>query len=61
MTANLLKPLTLLNAEARRSADDDLRRNWIKESGSWSVGVDGAFIADRADVEGGALLTARLQ
>ncbi len=52
----MLKPLTTLDAEARRAADDDLRRNWIIRYGNWSVGVDGAFIADRADPVQGALL-----
>src|SRR5262249_52412821 len=54
----ILKPLTILNADARRAADEDMRRNWIKVSGAsaWSVGIDGAFVADRADAGTGALL-----
>jgi hypothetical protein len=34
--------------------DEDFRRNWHVES--WSVGVDGAFVADRADDQAGATL-----
>ena len=33
-----------------------MRRNWIRHSGAWSVGLDGAFIADRADDQRGAIL-----
>jgi hypothetical protein len=56
VTASMLKPLSLINAAARRAADEDFWRNWIRESGSWSVGVDGAFIADRANAAEGAVL-----
>jgi hypothetical protein len=48
--------MSIANAEARRGADDDFWRNWIRESGSWSVGVDGAFVAERADAGAGATL-----
>ena len=57
VSSNLLKPMSLANAEARRGADEDFWRNWITESGSWRVGVDGAFIADRADAGAGDALT----
>lgn len=66
-TATLLKPMSILNAQTRRAADDDMRRNWCFETasactndaafrGSWSVALDGAFWADRADAAGGAVL-----
>ncbi len=57
VTNRMLKPMSILNAQARRAADEDLRRNWHIESGAWSVAVDGAFVADQADAENGALLT----
>ena len=58
VSETMLRPLTILNAQARRAADEDLRRNWIIESGpqAWSVGLDGAFVADRADDQAGATL-----
>ena len=58
VTATMLKPLSILNAQARRAAEEDLRRNWQVEAGrsAWSVGLDGAFIADRADDGVGAVL-----
>ena len=57
VSERMLRPLTILNAQARRAADDDMRRNWERTSNAWSVAVDGAFLADRADAENGALLT----
>jgi len=57
VSTKLLKPMSLANAEARRGADEDFWRNWISVSGSWHVGVDGAFIADRADAGAGHTLT----
>jgi hypothetical protein len=57
VSSNLLEPMSLANAEARRGADEDFWRNWIAETGSWRVGVDGAFIADRADALAGDTLT----
>jgi hypothetical protein len=61
VTDTMLWPLTVLNAEMRSAADDDFRRNWRIESGAgvWSVGVDGAFLADRADDRVGAVLRRR--
>ena len=58
VTETMLWPLSILNAQARRAADDDFRRNWFVESmpGAWSVGLDGAFVADRADDRAGAVL-----
>lgn len=57
VSTKLMKPMSLANAEARRGADEDFWRNWISESGSWHVGVDGAFIADRADAGAGHTIT----
>jgi hypothetical protein len=57
ISSRILKPMSLANAEARRGADEDFWRNWVRESGTWAVGVDGAFIADRADAQAGAALT----
>ena len=58
ISETLLRPMSILNAEMRNAADDDFRRNWRIEFGaaSWSVGVDGAFVADRADDGAGAVL-----
>ena len=58
VTETMLWPLSIRNAQARRAADEDFRRNWHIESGrgSWSVGLDGAFVADRADDRAGATL-----
>ena len=58
VTERMLWPLSTLNAKARRAADDDFRRNWFIDSGhsAWSVGLDGAFVVDRADDQGGAVL-----
>lgn len=56
ITHNNLKPLSILNGEARRAADEDFWRNWIRESGHWSVALDGAFLAHKANAEEGALL-----
>ena len=58
VSETMLWPMSLANARARRSADDDFRRNWRAESGlaCWSVGLDGAFLADRADDRAGATL-----
>jgi hypothetical protein len=58
VTETMLWPLSIRNAAARRAADEDFRRNWVAESGRecWSVGVDGAFVADRADDVAGATL-----
>lgn len=58
VSETMLWPLTIANAQARRAADDDFRRNWHIESGPqcWSVGLDGAFVADRADDQAGATL-----
>jgi len=58
VTERMLWPLSILNAKARRAADEDFRRNWFIDSGheAWSVGLDGAFVADRADDERGAVL-----
>jgi hypothetical protein len=58
VSETMLRPMAILNAQARRAADDDFRRNWRIESGpqSWSVGLDGAFVADRADDQVGATL-----
>lgn len=58
LSQRALKPLSVRNAQARRAADDDFRRNWQIESGhdAWSVGVDGAFIADHADDAAGATM-----
>jgi len=58
VSETMLRPMAILNAQARRAADDDFRRNWRIESGqqSWSVGLDGAFVADRADGQAGATL-----
>jgi hypothetical protein len=54
----MLWPMATLNARARRAADDDFRRNWRIESSPacWSVGLDGVFVADRADDQAGATL-----
>ena len=57
ISERMVKPMSYLNAQARRSADDDMRRNWQKEAGAWSVAVDGAFVADHADAGAGAVLT----
>jgi len=57
VTSTILKPMSLDNGEIRRGADEDFWRNWIRNSGSWHVGVDGAFIADRADAQNGSVLT----
>ena len=58
VTERMLWPLSILNAKARRAAEEDFRRNWFIDSGhaAWSVGLDGAFVADRADDQGGAVL-----
>lgn len=67
VSQRMLKPLSILNAEARRAADEDMRRNWCFETpngctnnpafrGAWSVALDGAFLADRADAQGGAVI-----
>ena len=58
VTETMLWPLSIRNAAARRAADEDFRRNWVAESGRecWSVGLDGAFVADRADDSAGATL-----
>jgi hypothetical protein len=58
VSERMLWPLSILNAKARRAADDDFRRNWFIDSGhaAWSVGLDGAFVADRADDQVGAVL-----
>ena len=67
VSTNLLKGLSLLNAAARRAADEDMRRNWCFETatgctnnpavaGPWSVAEDGAFFADRANSNQGAVL-----
>jgi hypothetical protein len=58
VSASMLKPLSILNAQARRAAEEDLRRNWQIEAGreAWSVGLDGSFFADRADDGNGAIL-----
>lgn len=58
VSQTMLWPMSIANARARRAADDDFRRNWRAESGlaCWSVGVDGAFVADRADDQAGATL-----
>jgi len=58
VTERMLWPLSILNAKARRAAEEDFRRNWFIDSGhaAWSVGLDGAFIADRADDQQGAVL-----
>jgi hypothetical protein len=57
ITNRVLKPMSIVNADIRRGADEDFWRNWIRESGSWHVGVDGAFVADHADAGAGATLT----
>jgi hypothetical protein len=58
VSERMLWPLSILNAKARRAADEDFRRNWFIDSGhaAWSVGLDGAFVADRADDRAGAVL-----
>ena len=58
VTETMLWPLSIRNGEARRAADEDFRRNWYAESGReyWSVGLDGALVADRADDRAGATL-----
>jgi hypothetical protein len=58
LSKRVIKPMSIRNAQARRAADDDFRRNWQIESGrdAWSVGVDGAFIASAADDGAGATL-----
>jgi hypothetical protein len=58
LSKRVMKPMSIRNAQARRAADDDFRRNWQIESGrhAWSVGVDGAFIATAADDGAGATL-----
>jgi hypothetical protein len=58
VTERMLWPLSILNAKARRAAEEDFRRNWFIDSGhaAWSVGLDGAFVADRADDQSGAVL-----
>jgi hypothetical protein len=58
VSETMLWPMTIANAQARRAADEDFRRNWQVESGPqcWSVGLDGAFMADRADDQAGATL-----
>lgn len=58
VTERMLWPLSILNAKARQAAEEDFRRNWFIDSGHsvWSVGLDGAFVADRADDRAGAVL-----
>lgn len=58
LTNTVLKALSIRNGQARRAADDDFRRNWAIEAGpgAWTVGVDGAFVADQADDGQGAIL-----
>jgi hypothetical protein len=58
VSETMLWPLSIQNAAARRASDEDFRRNWVAESGRecWSVGLDGAFVADRADDGAGATL-----
>jgi hypothetical protein len=58
VTEKMLWPLSILNADARRAADEDFRRNWVIESGgaAWSVGQDGAFVVEGADDQAGAIL-----
>ncbi|MGE5111730.1 MAG: hypothetical protein ACM3JB_12790 [Acidobacteriaceae bacterium] len=68
VSVNLLRGMTLMNATARRAADEDMRRNWCFEIASggcsndprsgqmWSVAEDGAFFADRSDDQHGAVL-----
>ena len=51
-TRSLLRPLTLLNAEARNAADDDLRQNWSPVSGEFTLDDTGALLA--TDTAGGA-------
>ena len=47
VTSRMMKPLSILNAEPRRAADEDFWRNWIRESGDWSVALEDAFLVDR--------------
>lgn len=50
----LLKPLTLLNAEARDAGTEDLRQNWLTNDGStFRVEADGSFFVPFADDQAG--------
>jgi hypothetical protein len=55
-SSRILERITLRNAEARRASDEDFARNWRRVSGDWTVNLDGAFLATRADRGDGALL-----
>jgi hypothetical protein len=52
----MLQPLSLLNAEARDAADEDLRRNWRVLSGGFALAADSAIVAMDADDAAGALM-----
>jgi hypothetical protein len=56
LSRRLVRPLTVLNAQARNAADDDLRRHWTPISGLFVTGDDGALWAYGADAEAGAVL-----
>ena len=55
-TRRMLKPLTILNAEARDAAEEDLRKNWVQRTPGFYVEPDGAFRVDHADDGLGALI-----
>ena len=55
LSQQILTKLSVLNAEARRAADEDLRSNWSAVAGGWSVTDEGAFITT-ADAGAGSLL-----
>jgi hypothetical protein len=56
LSRRLVRPLTVLNAQARNAADDDLRRRWTPISGRFVTGDDGALWAYSADADAGAVL-----
>jgi Cellulase N-terminal ig-like domain len=56
LTRSLLRPLTVLNAEARNAADDDLRQNWSPVSGEFTLDHTGALIGTDTTRGAGALL-----
>ena len=55
-TRRLLKPLTILNAEARDAAEEDLRKHWRHRTPGFHTEADGAFRVDGADDQDGALI-----
>lgn len=55
-TRRMLKPLTILNAEARNAAEEDLRKNWVQRTPGFYVEPDGAFRVDNANDHEGSLI-----